>query len=94
MRAEIFSGVSAANLSRVKRVISALPVFYPSRDTWLLVDRWIARAVRLGERFGVMDLLIGAICAERGGQIWSLDDDFERLARLKLVRTYAPRRLP
>jgi predicted nucleic acid-binding protein len=58
-------------------------------DTWALVDRWITRAVQAGQRFGVMDLLVAAICAERGGQLWSHDDDFARLARLKLIQLYA-----
>ena len=72
----------------LRRVLSALPVFYPSRDTWRLVEEWAERGARRGHHFGVGDLLIGAVATERGGRVWSLDDDFARLERLGLVRRH------
>ncbi|MFZ5470869.1 MAG: PIN domain-containing protein [Myxococcota bacterium] len=92
VRLELLGGASAASHSSLRRSLAALPVFYPTRDTWSLVDRWVERAVARGERFGMGDLLIGAIAAERGSPIWSLDHDFARLARLKLLKLFSPPR--
>jgi len=32
-----------------------------------------------------------AVAAERGGQVWSLDTDFKRMARLGFVKVYTPK---
>lgn len=90
VKLELLSGAPRSGLPKLRRVLAALPVFYPARDTWALVESWIERAVRAGQRFGVADLLIAAVASERGGLLWSLDKDFVRLSRLKVVRLYAP----
>lgn len=89
---ELLSGASNATHAKLRRVLSALPIIFPSRDTWKLVEGWIERAVQRGERFGLGDLLIGAVAAERGGLIWSLDSDFTRMARLRMVRLFKVKR--
>jgi predicted nucleic acid-binding protein len=53
--------------------------------TWSLVDEWVERAGDAGERSGFADLLIGALAAEREAVIRSLDTDFARMMRLKLL---------
>ena len=53
-----------------------------------MIERWVTEAADKGQRFGVGDLLIAALAAERNALVWSLDADFERLARLKLVQLY------
>lgn len=88
VRFELCSGASPADRRRLRRSLSALPVLYPTDETWQLVDHWIDRAGDRGERFGFGDLLIGALASEAGALIWSLDRDFERLRRLKLVELY------
>ena len=88
VRVEILSGVPSRSFHRLRRYLSALPVFFPSRDTWKLIDDWLERAVQRGEHFGVGDLLVGATASERGGTIWSLDRDFVRMAKLGLVSLY------
>lgn len=91
VRLEILGGASKATLPQLRRTLSALPTFAPSADTWTLLDRWIERTVAAGEQFGAADLVIAALASERGGQIWSLDADFARLAKLRLVRLWKPR---
>jgi predicted nucleic acid-binding protein len=90
VRVELLSGASNADRPVLRRALSALPVVYPSADTWALIDAWIDRAGRRGERFGLGDLLIGALARETGALVWSLDKDFERMEALGLVDRYQP----
>ena len=68
--------------------LSALAVAYPTDETWTLVERWVTDAAEKGQRFGVGDLLIAALAAERNALVWSLDGDFERMERMKLIQLY------
>lgn len=90
VRTELLSGASKKDRPRLKRALSALPVLYPTDDTWATIDRWVETASEAGERFGVGDLLIGAVAAEIDARVWSLDADFERMQKLKLIERYAP----
>jgi predicted nucleic acid-binding protein len=89
VRTELLSGASKKDKPRLKRALSALPVLYPTDDTWATIDRWVETAGQAGERFGVGDLLIGAVAAEIDALVWSLDADFERMQKLKLIERYA-----
>ena len=86
------SRVSHTDRPRLRRLLSALPVAYPGAETWERLDQWVEQASEAGERFGFADLLIGALAAESGVPIWSMDSDFERLARLGLVELHQPAR--
>ncbi|MFN0064431.1 MAG: PIN domain-containing protein [Myxococcaceae bacterium] len=88
VRVEILSGCSSRELPRMQRLLSSFPLFAPSQDTWGLLERWLSKTTAAGERFGLVDLLIAAIAAERGGLVWSLDSAFARLAKLRLVKPY------
>ena len=90
VRVEILSGASRQDRSRLRRLLSVLPVFFPAAGTWELIDDWVNRAGDAGERFGFADLLIGAIAAEKDALVWSLDDDFARMERLKFLTCYHP----
>ena len=90
VRVELLSGASRSDRPRLRRALSALPLLFPTDDTWATIDRWVDRAGDAGERFGVGDLLIGALAAESGSLVWSLDTDFARMERLKLVAVYEP----
>src|SRR3990167_3731449 len=90
VRVEILSGASRRDRPRLRRTLSALPVYYPSGDTWARIEGWLDTISVGGDWFVVGDLLIAAIAAEQGVAVWSLDDDFARMARLKLVELYRP----
>jgi predicted nucleic acid-binding protein len=90
VRIEILAGASRADRVRLRRGLSALPLLYPSETSWSLIDTWVDKAGEAGERFGFGDLLIGALAAEIGALVWSLDLDFVRMERLKLVELYQP----
>lgn len=85
VRIEILVGASTRDRARLQRLLSALPVYYPTTATWQLIDSWIDRASAIGERFGFADLLIGTLAAERSSAVWSLDADFTRMARAGLL---------
>lgn len=91
VRLELLAGTAKADRVRFRRAFSALPLLVPSEDTWAPLDDWIARAADKGQRFAVTDLLIARLADEIGGMVWSLDSDFDRLSRLKLVQLYRER---
>jgi predicted nucleic acid-binding protein len=88
IRIELLSGSGAADLPRLRRVLSALPLFGASAAIWERMEGWVERAVRAGRRFGVADLLIAAVAAENDLVIWSLDGDFAEMAALGFVRVH------
>jgi len=92
VRIELLSGASKSDRPGLRWALSALPIAYPTEETWQTVDDWIERASSSGERFAFGDLLIGAIAEENGAVVWSLDRDFERMDRSGLVHVHEPAR--
>lgn len=90
VRVEILAGASVGDRARLRRLLSALPTFYPTATTWEHIDSWLELAAARGENFGFADLLIGALAVEHAGRLWSLDSDFRRMAGLGLVELFAP----
>jgi predicted nucleic acid-binding protein len=88
VRLELLAGVSSRDRAKLRRGLSALPVAYPTDDTWKMIERFVEQAADAGRRFGVGDLLIAALAAEQGALVWSLDRDFVQMARLSFVSLY------
>ncbi len=89
VRLELLAGTAPHQRKEFRRSFSAIPVMYPTDETWKPLADWIAQATDSGERFGLVDLLIASMAAEIGGLVWSLDKDFERMERLKIVSLYS-----
>ena len=85
VRVEILSGASKRDRIRLRRVLSALPIFFPTEQTWVRIDDWLERSSTAGERFGFADLLIAAIAVDQKARLWSLDGDFARMARIGFI---------
>lgn len=82
VRVELLAGASETDQARLHPLLAALPNWMPGPSTWKSIESWLPAAARSGQRFGMGDLLIGAIASERGAPVWSLDADFERMADL------------
>jgi len=88
VRTELLLGTGGRTRERLARTLAALPLIYPTDDTWRTIDAWTLRAGEAGERFSLGDLLIGVLAATEQALVWSLDDDFRRLAKLELLTLY------
>ena len=85
---ELWAGVAKSDRKAFRRAFSALPILVPTEETWQPLTDWVVQAADWGYRFALTDLLIARLADEIGGLVWSLDGDFDRLAELKLVRSY------
>ena len=88
VRTELLSGVRSVHRQALRRILTALPVAYPTDETWQQMDNWASEGAERGQSFGVGDLLIGAMAREAGALVWSLDSDFQRMAKLKFIDLY------
>jgi predicted nucleic acid-binding protein len=88
VRTELIGGARTADRSRLRKLLTALPLVYPTDETWTTMDGWADRARDRGERFGVGDLLIAALARESGALVWSLDADFDRMERIGFIDLY------
>lgn len=85
---ELLTGAKTQEQPALRRVLSALPRPIPTKATWKTMESWVSLASKKGRRFGMGDLLIAAISAENSAKVWSLDQDFIQMAKLKFIRLY------
>ena len=85
VKIEILSGARKSEVHRLDRVLSALPILYPTEGLWRRTEQWVTAGAAAGQRFGVGDLLVAALAIENGCTLWSLDGDFKRMANLHMV---------
>ena len=90
VKIELLSGTSKRQRAALRSGLSALPLAYPTDETWRLMEGWTERTAGAGAAFGFGDLLIAAIAHEAGALVWSLDGAFDRLRRLRLIDLYEP----
>ena len=88
VRVELVAGTKRQHRFALRESLAGLPVLRPTDETWNLIESWIPKAADAGQRFALGDLMIGALTSEIDGLVWSLDADFERLAKLRLVNLY------
>jgi predicted nucleic acid-binding protein len=85
---ELLTGAGGRQVSLLRETMSALPRAFPTRLTWKTMENWIVIASKKGLRFAMGDLLIAAIATEQGAKMWSLDQDFAQMAKLKFIQFY------
>jgi predicted nucleic acid-binding protein len=88
VRSELLMGVTGATRKQLAERLGALTLLYTTAETWRTLDSWTDRAGRSGHVFSLGDLIVGILAADVGALVWSLDKDFERMAKLKLVQLY------
>ncbi|MGH9386364.1 MAG: PIN domain-containing protein [Vicinamibacterales bacterium] len=90
VRLELWAGLKKRDRKAFLKAFGALIQLAPNDDTWNALPDSIERAADARQRFGLTDLIIAALATDIGGLVWSLDTDFERMERLKLVSRYDP----
>jgi predicted nucleic acid-binding protein len=88
VRSELLMGVSGIARTQLGQRLEALTLLYPTDETWRTLDSWTEQASRSGQNFSVVDLMVGILASDIGALVWSLDKDFARLEKLKLIRLY------
>jgi predicted nucleic acid-binding protein len=86
VRIELLASTKTRHRQQLRAALTALPVVFPTDETWATIEGWVETAAHQGEHFSVNDLLIAALADEVGALVWSLDQDFERMEKLKFVR--------
>ena len=88
-RLELLAGTPRKDRRAFLESCGGVPQVVPTDETWKPLRGWVERAADDGQHFALSDLLIAALAEEIGGLVWSLDKDFERMEKLRMVRLYA-----
>ncbi len=87
-RLELLAGTPRKDRRAFLESCEGVPQLVPTDETCKPLMGWVERAADVGQHFALSDLLIAALAEEIGGLVWSLDLDFERMEKLKIVRLY------
>jgi predicted nucleic acid-binding protein len=83
VKAEIFSGVrSKDELQKLKRFFSALTDVPVPSDAWERIGELRSGLAARGIQASLVDLWIGLAASENGVLLWTLDKDFQHIARI------------
>lgn len=88
VRIEFLSRAAKKDRARLRRALAALPLVFPTDETWKLIGSWAVRAHDAGYSFSIPDMLIAAAASELVGLVWALDKDFEAMEKLGFVNRY------
>ncbi len=88
VRVELVAGSSRRDRAALVRALAGLPVIRPTDETWEIIEGWVPVAADKGLTLSLADWLIAALADEIGARIWSLDEDFTQLEKLKMARLY------
>lgn len=91
-RLEILAGAARKDRNQLKHLLSALPLFPPPKNLWQQMETWVLEARGAGQHFSLPDMMIAVTAREEDCRIWSLDQDFARMARLGWVDLFQARR--
>jgi len=86
VKIEILSGAGAAKFRKLQSALSALPTYSPATEEWAQIESWIEKFPNHG--FGFADLLIASIASLRSKALWTLDKDFQRMAKRGFITLY------
>jgi predicted nucleic acid-binding protein len=85
---EILNGAKKSEVASLSRLLSAIPRYNPTEESWITCERWIEVAIGKGKRFAIPDLLIASVVAQNDGVIWSLDQDFNQMSTLGFLKLF------
>ena len=88
-RLELLAGTPRQDRRAFLKSCQGVSQVSPTEETWGPLHGWIEQAADAGYCFSLPDLLIAALAEEIGGLVWSLDQDFERMEQLEIVRLFA-----
>lgn len=85
---EILNGAKKDEVAKLSRLLSAIPRYTPTVESWNVCEKWIEVAISKGKRFAIPDLLIASVVAQNDGMIWSLDRDFNQMSTLGFLKLF------
>ena len=83
--AEVLQGTrSQGELEGLHERLTALPYLGETQETWATVGELSYQLRQRGEAVALLDLLIAALALERGHEVYTSDEHFQRVPGLRL----------